>query len=153
MKKEITNHFAVFPLFGLLALSVPISLPAAVINNESESYRDSKSTLDHNALAKRYENIAIEMQTRVKEEQEALLINEVGNSPHGIKERHVNSSKLIKIRGCKHAVKENLAKAAFHRSMAAEKADEDAMMSPGQGNVQLNKVNKELERKRNMHSL
>jgi hypothetical protein len=140
-------------LFGLLALSVSISLPAAVINNESESYRDSKSTLDHNALAKRYENIAIEMQTRVKEEQEALLINEVGNSPHGIKERHVNSSKLIKIRGCKHAVKENLAKAAFHRSMAAEKAGEDAMMSPGQGNVQLNKVNKELERKRNMHSL
>lgn len=151
MKKEITNHFAVFPLFGLLAVGAPVSLPAAVINIESKVYQGNKNTLDHNAMAKRYERIASEMQTQVKEEQEALLMDEVDSNYTRNKERHLNSSKLIKIRGCKHAVKKNLEKAAYHRSMAAEKADQGVVMNLGDGNMQLNKVKKELER--NMHSL
>lgn len=151
MKKEITNHFAVFPLVGLLALNAPISQSAAVINIDSKDYQGNESTLDHNALAKRYERIAREMQTQIKEEQEALLMDEVAGSHPGIKERYLNSSKLIKIRGCKHAVKENLAKAAYHRSMAAEKGDQDAVMSPARINKQLNKLIKELDH--NMHSL
>lgn len=151
MKKEITNNFAVFPLFGLLAIGAPINLPAAVINIESKIYQGNKSTLDHKALAKRYERIARKMQTQVKEEQEALLMDEEDSNYTRNKERHLNSSKLIKIRGCKHAVKKNLEKAAYHRSMAAEKANQGAVMNPGHGNIQLNNVKKELES--NMHSL
>lgn len=123
MKRETASHFAVILLFGFLAVSAPISLPAAAINNESKTHQDNKIILHHKTLAKRYEHIAREMQTQIREEQHALFMADKNNSLPGNKNRHFNSSKLIKIRGCKHAVKENLVKAAYHRSMAVENAD------------------------------
>lgn len=153
MKKEIKkNHFAVFPLLALLVVSAPISLSAAVINVELKAYQDNKSISDHSVLAERYENMAKEMRAQVKE-QEALLMNEMDYNYLGNYEQPIKSSKVVRIRGCKHAIKENLAKAAYHRSMATKQEDQDAVVDSGQGNEQMNKVKEELNLNSKMHSL
>ena len=119
MKKEIKNHFAVLPTLVLLVISTPMSLSAAIIKIELNTYQNIRSAMEHNALAKRHENLAREMQAQVIE-QEAILMNEKHFSYFGRNKQHVESSKVVRIRGCKKAIKENLAKAAYHREIAAQ---------------------------------
>lgn len=119
MKKEIINYFAVLPVLALLVISAPMSVAATLIKVDSDVYQNIRSALDHDALAKRHENLAKEMQAQL-EEQEARLMNEMHFSNRGKNKQHIKSSKVVKIRGCRHAIKKNLAKAAYHREIATK---------------------------------
>lgn len=119
MRKEIKNYFAVLPILVLLVISAPMSLAAAIINIESKGYQTIKNALDHDALAKRHENLAREMQAQIKK-HEAMLMKEPQFNYFGKNKQHIQSSKIVRIRGCKQAIKNNLAKAAYHREIAAK---------------------------------
>jgi hypothetical protein len=117
MKKELKNDFAVLPILMLLVISAPMNLAAAVINIESNGYQTIRNALDHDALAKRHENLAREMQAQIKE-HEAMLMKEAQFNFLGNNKPHIQTSKMVRIRGCKQAIKNNLAKAAYHREIA-----------------------------------
>ncbi len=117
MKKELKNDFAVLPILVLLVISAPMNLAAAVINIESNGYQTIRNALDHDALAKRHENLAREMQAQIKE-HEAMLMKEAQFNSLGNNKPHIQTSNMVRIRGCKQAIKNNLAKAAHHREIA-----------------------------------
>lgn len=119
MKKEIKIFFVVLPILVLLVISAPMSLAAAINNIESNGYQTLRNALDHEALAKRHENLAREMQAQIKK-HEAILMKEAELNYLGKNKQHIQSSKVVRIRGCKQAIKNNAAKAAYHREIAAK---------------------------------
>ena len=97
------------------------------------------SDYTHAALAKRYENLAAEMQTKAREQKE-ILKNKPRTSYFGRNGQHIKKRVAQRIRSYEKAAEINLAKAAAHREIAQEQEKQELFSKPGITNEQIDKA-------------
>lgn len=109
--------FAVLFILGLLASCAqmnphPMDMTSAI--------RYAKTSADHNALAKHYENAAREMQTKVQEHKKELEEYEYNSNHYGKRAQDLQAHCRGLIRYYEQAAEANGEMAEIHRQLAAE---------------------------------
>jgi len=126
MKTEIGKWITLVSLFGLLAACASTDSVTSTQNTETLSnIQDGGSNIDHIALAEHHEKLADDLQTKVKEQEEALK-HKPRSSYFGKHGRNVKSHVAYKIREYNKAIQENLEKASYHRKLAAEQFNRES---------------------------
>lgn len=147
MKLKIGKYFTVFPIFALLVACAPMSPITSIHDSEAlNATQSNESKLDHNALAKQYENLAREMQAKERE-QEELLEHKPRSSFFGKNRRNSRSQVALKAHEYEHAAQEYLEKADFHRKIAAMQADQKSAAKMNRDNESINKAKRILNNK------
>ncbi len=135
MKIESGKYFAALPIFVLLVACAPMK-PLTTSTQDIETrhaIQDSGSNLDHAGLAKQYDDLAKEMQAKVKAQKEAIK-HKPRTCYFGKNGRNVKSHVNYKIYEYEQAAKESLEKAAYHRSMAVEQTNQKSTIKAKQFN-------------------
>lgn len=124
MKTEMGKYITAFLLLTLLAACAPIQPLTSAQGMELRfAAQNSKGDYSHDALAKRHENFASKMQAKAQE-QKKILKNKPSTSFFGRNGQHIKPRIFRKIRNYEQAAKENFAKAAYHRKIAQEHAEQ-----------------------------
>lgn len=131
-------------VFSLLAFFLNTGLSANTFaSNEGVNMQPvnqaHNSYLDHITIAKQHRRSAREMQDK-KEIQVEILKNKPSTSFLGRNGQYLKSRIVNKIQEYDQAVRENLAKAAYHSAIAAEQASMNSSAQSGQTSDQLNKA-------------
>jgi hypothetical protein len=114
------NMFLIMISSGLLVGCAPMSLYEAVKSPVIlKAVQDARTCSDHNALAKRFENLAKEM--RMKAEEQRRLVEHYQEKSHlyGRQAQDRKSHTWALMHRYEQAAKTSLGKAATHRQMAA----------------------------------
>lgn len=108
-----------------------------------KAVQNARTPVDHDNLAKYFENTAKEMQVKVEEQRKLLQHYEDKSYLYGTNGQTFRAHTSAMIRSYERAARENLNEAAFHLKMAAELAKRDYATSaetPSQQNSQENKA-------------
>ncbi|MDP1557554.1 MAG: hypothetical protein Q8K59_06090 [Nitrosomonas sp.] len=108
------------PMLGLLASCVQPEFIEAQKADILEASQETKTSSDHDTLAKYYENIAKEMRLKAEERKKQLLHYKEKSYLYGGQGQVFQAHTSANIRNYERAVRENLKKASLHREMAAE---------------------------------
>ena len=128
MKSNTGIHVTVFSTFFLLIACAPMTALSSTQSSEN----------NHVAVAKRYEDLAAEMQNKAQEQKE-ILNKKPRTSYFGRNGQHIKKRVAKRIRSFEEAAKLNLAKAADHRRIAQELAKQNNY-STRSGNEQIEKA-------------
>ncbi|WP_090542977.1 hypothetical protein [Nitrosomonas sp. Nm132] len=133
MKLELFNGGIIMKASSLLLAGLMLSFLSAcaqmnpvgsVRNNEiHNTHRIAVDHSNHDALAQHYENIAKEMQAKLKEQKKLLQEYEDHSYYYGRKGQDLKSHTSANIRYYKNSLKENLKEASIHRKMAEEQKE------------------------------
>ncbi|MBX3630977.1 MAG: hypothetical protein KF908_13950 [Nitrosomonas sp.] len=115
MKTNIGKYLTTLSILALLISGISMNAFAAQNDQEVD---------EHEALARQYENLAKDMQAKAQEQEEALK-HKPRSSFFGRNGQHIKSHVAYKIHGYEKAAQENLAKAAYHKTMAAGLIDQN----------------------------
>lgn len=111
-------------MLSLLSACAQMNPVGSVQNNEiHDTNRLAIDHSNHDALAQHYENIAREMQAKLKEQKKLLQEYEDHSYYYGRKGQDLKSHTSANIRYYKNSLKENLKEAAIHRKMAKEQKE------------------------------
>ncbi len=116
MKKG--KYFAVLLTLTLLVACAPMNYRTSAQDIEAHHTTQNDSDFDHDALAKQYENLARDMQAKVREQKEVFK-HKARTSRFGKHGKDIKPHVTYKIRKYEKAEQENLNKAAYHRKMGA----------------------------------
>ncbi|KIO49083.1 hypothetical protein [Nitrosospira sp. NpAV] len=115
--KKTKEIFAVLSLLGLLAACALMSTSVRGENLSGQAaIRNATAQGEHHVLAKHFEDVAREMQTKANEQKELLEQYEKGHL-YGWQSHNLRSSTLALIRKYEQAARSNMKEAAFHRQM------------------------------------
>jgi len=124
------KRWVVFLILALVAACAPMNSLTSTRPAEIDlAAQDNQGNPDHKALARQYENLAEEMQTRTQE-QKAILEHKLHSSHFGKNRKNAKSQTEFKIRQYEQAAQEYREKAAHHRSMAVEQATHQTAAKP-----------------------
>ena len=115
---KIGTCFAILALLGLLASCAQMNPHPMDMTN---AIRSAKTSVDHNALAKHYEDAAQEMRLKVAEHKK--ILEEYETHPYYYDRRTPQDMAVhcrALIRSYEQAVEENMSMARAHRQMAEE---------------------------------
>ena len=104
-------------IFGLLTFGMQMS---AYATDMGKAVHTAKTSADHEALAKYFEETAKEMQSKLQDHQKMYGQYQAESQYYGRQGLDMESMCLGMIRTYEQAAKENLDMAASHRKMAAE---------------------------------
>ena len=108
--------FAILAILGLLVSCVQMN-PHPM--NMTSAIQNAKTSGDHNALAKHYEDVARDMDAKVEEHKK--LLNEYETHPYyGKRAQDLKAHCEVLIRSYKRAAEANMSMAKIHRQMAEE---------------------------------
>ncbi len=127
MKTNIGKYLTALSISTLLIGGV--SMNAFAAQNNQEAY-------DHEVLARQYENLAKDMQAKVQEQVEAIK-HKPRSSFLGRNGQNIKSHVAYKIQNYEKAAQENLAKAAYHKTMAANLIDQKSIAESGHADGQI----------------
>ena len=105
--------------------------------------KNARTRVDHDNLAKQYENAAKEIQVKAEEQKKLLQHYEDKSYLYGTNGQTFQAHTSAMIRSYERVTRENLNEAAFHREMAAELAKREYATpaeTPSQRNDRENKV-------------
>ncbi|SEO22676.1 hypothetical protein SAMN05216404_11461 [Nitrosospira multiformis] len=133
MKTKSGNIFAVLSMAALLGSVSSLTIAAEPIDTPEIRAAIQKATTrsDHEAVAKYYENAAMQMQAKVKEEKVLLEQYENKSYLYGRQAQDLQSHTAALIRRHEQAVAADMQEAALHRQMAS-KLDENHAASDRQ---------------------
>ena len=126
MKTKSVNIFAALSMVGLLASlspSVTAAQPAVPPVQTPEirtAAQNATTRSDHEAVAKYYEDAAVQMQAKVKEQKELLEQYENKSYLYGRQAQDLQAHTEALIRNYEQTVKANIQEAALHRQMASK---------------------------------
>ncbi|SFK78051.1 hypothetical protein SAMN05216302_101523 [Nitrosomonas aestuarii] len=121
------KHIVYLLGIALLSACAPMRSVSSVQAIETRFVQDNGGVANHAALAKQYENLANEMRSNVQAQQRRLKrrSNAVLFGKNG---KHIKALADFKIREFQKAEKQSLAKAHYHRAMAAQPASRKSYM-------------------------
>ncbi|SEA13192.1 hypothetical protein [Nitrosospira multiformis] len=133
MKTRSGNIFAVLSIAVLLSSTNSLTIAAEPIDTPEIRAAIQKATTpgDHEAVAKYYENAAMQMQAKVKEEKELLEQYKNKSYLYGRQAQDLQSHTAALIRRHEQTVSADMKEAALHRQMAS-KLDENHAASDRQ---------------------
>lgn len=111
------TFFAVLAILGLLVSCAQMTPQP---KDMTQAVQNAKTSTDHKALAKRYEDAAKEMRAKVAEHQKLLKEYEEHSYLYGKRAQDLQAHCEGLIRYYEQAEKANLSMADIHRKMAAE---------------------------------
>ena len=134
MKTKSVNIFAALSMVGLLTSlspSVTAAQPAVLPVQTPEirtAAQNATTRSDHEAVAKYYEDAAVQMQAKVKEQKELLEQYENKSYLYGRQAQDLQAHTEALIRNYEQTVKANIQETDLHRKMASqrEKNNEEA---------------------------
>ncbi|SET12901.1 hypothetical protein SAMN05216412_103223 [Nitrosospira multiformis] len=125
MKTKLGNIFAVLSMAALLGSMSSLTIAAEPIDTEIRAAIQKVTTpSDHEAVAKYYENAAMQMQAKVQEEKELLEQYENKSYLYGRQAQDLQSHTAALIHRHEQTVVADMKEAALHRRMAS-KLDEN----------------------------
>lgn len=133
MKTKLGNIFAVLSMAALLGWMSSLTIAAEPIDTPEIRAAIQKATTrsDHEAVAEYYENAAMQMQAKVKEEKELLEQYRNKSYLYGRQAQDLQSHTAALIRRHEQTVAADMKEAALHRQMAS-KLDENHAASTRQ---------------------
>ncbi|BCT67778.1 hypothetical protein NNRS527_01366 [Nitrosospira sp. NRS527] len=112
--------------FGLLVACAPMSRYEAVKSPAIlKAVQNARTYGDHNALAKRFENLAKEMRMKAEEQKRLLEHYQEKSYLYGRQAQDRKSHTWALMHRYEQAAKTSLSKAAAHRQMAAKLKQDD----------------------------
>lgn len=111
------NYFSVLLTLTLLVACAPMETKTSAQDIEAHHTIQNGSNFDHDALAKKYEALAKNMQAKVQEQKEVFK-HRSRSSRFGKRGKNIKSHITYKIDRYEKAAQENLDKAAYHRKMS-----------------------------------
>lgn len=127
MEKEIRKFLTSISMLGLLASCTETSTLEARNDNASMAAQSIRTSIDHDELARRYENRARKLLEIAAEHEKRLQYYEDKSYPSGRHEQDLQSHATL-VQKYKRAA-EKAAKAAFHHRMASQPAKRDYIAS------------------------
>ena len=109
--------FAIVAILGLLASCAPMN-PRPM--DMTSAIRDAKTSADHNALAKHYEDAAQEMQAKVQEHKKLLEEYEAHPYNYVYRSQDLKLHCLSLVSSYERAAEANMKMAKIHRQLAEE---------------------------------
>jgi aldehyde:ferredoxin oxidoreductase len=127
---KINRFLIVISALGILAACAPMSRYEAVKSPAIlKAVQDARTYIDHNALAKRFENLAKEMRIKAEEQRRLLEHYQEKSYLYGRQAQDRKSHTWALMHRYEQAAKTSLSKAASHRQMAA-KLKQDGYATP-----------------------
>jgi hypothetical protein len=122
MKTKSGNIFAVLSMAALLVSMSPLAIAAGPIDTPEirAAVQQATTRSDHEAVAKYYENAAMQMQAKLKEEKELLEQYENKSYLYGRQAQDLQSHTAALIRRHEQTVAADMQEAALHRQMASK---------------------------------
>lgn len=111
------SFFAVLSILGLLASCAQMN-PHPM--DMTRAIRNAKTSTDHNALARHYENAAREMRAKVQEHKKLLEEYEAHPYYYGKRTQDFKLHCLSLVSSYERAAEANMSMAEIHRQMAEE---------------------------------
>jgi hypothetical protein len=132
MKTKSGNIFAVLSMAALLGSMNSLTIAAEPIDTPEIRAAVQKATTrsDHEAVAKYYENAAMQMQAKVKEEKELLEQYKNKSYLYGRQAQDLQSHTAALIRRHEQTVAADMQEAALHRQMALKLDENHAASDP-----------------------
>jgi hypothetical protein len=116
--RRLKGIFTALTLVGLMAACAPMSANIAPEDRATQmAIQNAITQSDHDALAKRFEDVAKEMQAKA-DEKKALLEQYEKIRLYGWQSHNLKSRTLALIRKYEQAAQSNMREAASHRHMA-----------------------------------
>lgn len=130
MKTKLGNIFAELSMVALLGSMSFLTIAAEPVDTPEIRAAVQKATTrgDHEAVAEYYENAAMQMQAKVREEKELLEQYKNKSYLYGRQAQDLQSHTAALIRRHEQAVMADMQEAALHRRMAS-KLDENHAVS------------------------
>jgi hypothetical protein len=128
MKTNLIRIFAVLSVTGFLALLSPVVAAGQPIDTPEIRAAAEKAITpgDHEVVAKYYENAAVQVQAKVKEQKELLEQYQNKSYLYGRQALDLQSHTEALIRDYEHTVKATMQEAASHRQMASKALEKHA---------------------------
>ncbi len=132
MKTKLGNIFAVLSMAALLGSVSSLTIAAEPIDTPEIRAAVQKATTrsDHEAVAKYYENAAMQMQAKVKEEKELLEQYKNKSYLYGRQAQDLQSHTVALIRRHEQTIAADMQEAALHRQMASKLDENHAGSDP-----------------------
>jgi hypothetical protein len=132
MKTKLENIFAVLSMTALLGSMSSLTIAAEPIDTPEIRAAIQKATTpsDHEAVAKYYENAAMQMQAKVQEEKELLEQYKNKSYLYGRQAQDLQSHTAALIRRHEQTVVADMQEAALHRQMASKLDENHAASHP-----------------------
>jgi hypothetical protein len=132
MKTKSGNIFAVLSMAALLGSMNSLTIAAEPIDTPEIRAAVQKATTrsDHEAVAKYYENAAMQMQAKVKEEKELLEQYKNKSYLYGRQAQDLQSHTAALIRRHEQTIAADMQEAALHRQMASKLDENHAGSDP-----------------------
>jgi predicted ribosome quality control (RQC) complex YloA/Tae2 family protein len=127
MEKEIRKFLTSISMLGLLASCTETSTLEARNDNASMAAQSIRTFVDHDELARRYENRARKLLEIAAEHEKRLQYYEDKSHPYGRHEQDLQSHATL-VQKYKQAA-EKATRAAFHHRMASQPAKRDYIAS------------------------
>lgn len=123
---KTSTFFAAFSL-GILASCAQMSPHEAVHSiNVRRTVQNARIRTDHDALAKFFEDVAREMETKAAEQKQLLEHYEEKSYLYGREAQDLKSHAAALVRKYHETAEENIKEAAAHRLMAVEQAQHES---------------------------
>ena len=124
---KIVATFSLFSLMFMAAMSLPVQAAAEVEGFDIDAAsRNAVTRSDHEAVAKYYDNAAVETQAKAHEQKRLLEQYENKSYLYGRQALDLQSHTEALIRDYEHAVKATMQEAASHRQMASKVLEKHA---------------------------
>lgn len=143
MSANVRRFYAALFMLGLLASCAQLGSLEVQNADTLRAAQNTRSNVDHDNLAKHYENTAKEMQVKVEEQKKLMQHYEDKSYLYGTNGQTFQAHTSAMIRSYERAARESLNEAAFHRKMAAELVKRDYATpaeTPSQRNNRENKA-------------
>jgi Fe2+ transport system protein B len=130
---KIDKIIATFSLFSFIAaMSVPVQATVEVENSDIDAIsRNAVTRSDHEAVAKYYENAAVEMQAKAQEQKRLLEQYEDKSYLYGREAQDLQAHTHALTRKYEKEAQANVREATLHRQMASQLAEGDFTSSSG----------------------
>ncbi|SER14755.1 hypothetical protein SAMN05421690_10103 [Nitrosomonas sp. Nm51] len=145
MKSDNVKNIWIAVMMAAVLSVLSTSAFAAVSSNRSDLSIADTASVDHDALAHRYENMALAMQEKIQAQLEALS-NKPRTSFFGRNGQRIKKHITYKINKYEKAARENMQKAIYHKQIAMEQSTRRAAAESAEAKDQsINKAGKRLD--------
>jgi hypothetical protein len=131
MKTETRKFVAAAAMLGLLASCAQTGALEAGGDHTSMDTINTKTFGDHDRIARRYENAALQLYVKAEEHKKLLQHYEDKSYLYGRRGQDFQSQAVALERKYKLAAEQAAMQAAFHNEMAAERVQRDYAASAG----------------------
>jgi hypothetical protein len=125
VKTKSGTFVAVLSALGLLASCAQMSPLEAQNDQIHKAEKNARTYVDHDNLAKQYQNTAKEMLVKAEEQKKLLQHYEEKSYLYGRQAQDKQSHALALVHKYEQTAEEDIKQAAFHRKMASELAKRD----------------------------